>query len=369
MYSASMKKLTLNILLLLSILSAFTACKRPKSSTIETENLSEAIAIGDTVQALGDSLWYIFQDKKRNYWFGSNGEGVYRYDGKIILNFTTKDGLFSNSIRQIQEDGLGNIYFSTVGGISRYDGKSISTLMPIESKDWKLQADDLWFHVLGSKEKNGPYRYDGKQLYRLEFPENAFHEELLKTHGSSFFNSDEVYTTYKDRHGAIWFGTAGLGACRFDGQTHNWIYEKDLTETPNGGSFGIRSIYEDKTGKFWFCNTLHRYQIDAAKTAQSDRLIYNKTPGIGDAASFGGDAYVYYFNIIEDLEGNLWLTTWDQGVFKYDGENITHFAVQDDGKDVNLVSMYKDREGKLWLGTPENGVFVMGERGFERFGI
>jgi hypothetical protein len=61
------------------------------------------------------------------------------------------------------------------------------------------------------------------------------------------------------------------------------------------------------------------------------------------------------------------LTTWSQGVYKYDGENITNYLVKDDSTVVNLVSMYKDREGTLWLGTPEHGAYKFNWEGFERF--
>jgi ligand-binding sensor domain-containing protein len=96
-------------------------------------------------------------------------EGIYRYDGKTIINFTTKDGLVNDTIRQIQEDKFGNIYISTFGGINRFDGNTFTTLQPIKSKEWKLAPNDLWFYILGKKNE-GAYRYDGNKLYSLEFP-------------------------------------------------------------------------------------------------------------------------------------------------------------------------------------------------------
>ncbi|MBK9534531.1 MAG: hypothetical protein IPO10_05035, partial [Flavobacteriales bacterium] len=136
------------------------------------------------------------------------------------------------------------------------------------------------------------------------------------------------------------FGTSVFGACRFDGQSIKWMYEEELTIGLNGGTFGIRSIFEDKDGSFWFCNTWHRYIFDFDKTTKSDRLQYQKTEGIGNAKTFGGDKYVYYSYIVEDKHGNIWLVTWDKGVYKYDGKNITNYSVKDSTKDVNLVSMY-----------------------------
>ena len=70
---------------------------------------------------------------------------------------------------------------------------------------------------------------------------------------------------------------------------------------------------------------------------------------------------------MEDKHGNIWLTTWDKGVYKYDGKNITNYSVKDGATDVNLVSMYRDNQDDLWLGTPDNGTFKFNGNTFERF--
>jgi ligand-binding sensor domain-containing protein len=357
----------LKSLLFFSILTILTSCNGQIKNNASNAGISNnPIAPGDTVNSIGNQLWYVFQDAKNNYWYGSNGEGVYRYDGNTIIQYTTKDGLANDTVRQIQEDKFGNIFVSTFGGISRFDGNTFTTLQPIKSKEWKLAPDDLWFNILGKKNE-GVYRYDGKQLHYLEFPKHYLHDEIYHRIINSFFSPYEVYCIYKDRTGAIWFGTSVFGACRFDGNTVKWMYEEDLIYVPNGGTFGIRSIFEDKEGNFWLCNTRHRYMFDFDKTAKSDRLQYQKTEGIGDAKTFGGVDYIYYSYIVEDNNGNIWLTTWDKGVYRYDGKNIRNYTVKDGTKDVNLVSMYKDNKGNLWLGTLENGAFKFNGNTFERY--
>jgi hypothetical protein len=86
------------------------------------------VAKGEVVTELGESVMYVFQAKGGEYWFGSNDRGVYRFDGKSLVNFTTKDGLVSDRIRGIQEDKAGNVYFTTHEGLSKFDGQSFTTL-------------------------------------------------------------------------------------------------------------------------------------------------------------------------------------------------------------------------------------------------
>jgi len=64
------------------------------------------------------------QDKIGNLWFGSNG-GVSKYDGKSFTNFTIKEGLSNNYVFSILEDKSGNLWFGTDGGgVLKYNGKS-----------------------------------------------------------------------------------------------------------------------------------------------------------------------------------------------------------------------------------------------------
>ncbi len=86
----------------------------------------------------------------------------------------TKDGLCSDRIRGIQEDTTGNIYFTTYEGISKFDGRSFTTLSVLNSStptDWKKHADDLWF--IGPPDAGVVFRYNGNSLHRLEFPKTT----------------------------------------------------------------------------------------------------------------------------------------------------------------------------------------------------
>src|SRR4051812_39462785 len=145
---------------------------KPEQKAASTSNDEKApFAEGEAVPELGRSVMYVLQAKNNDYWFGSNDRGVYRYDGKAIINFTTKDGLVSNRIRGMQEDKSGSIYFTTYEGISRFDGRAFTTLTAPAKADaggWKLQPDDLWF--VGPPDAGVVFRYDGRSLHRLEFP-------------------------------------------------------------------------------------------------------------------------------------------------------------------------------------------------------
>jgi ligand-binding sensor domain-containing protein len=351
-----MKKATLigmNTFLIMVALLSF-ACKGQTPSTTAT---SEKSSIGRVVQKLDHRIWQVFEDKSGNYWFGSDSAGVFKFDGKSITQYTIEDGLSSNQIRQIQEDKLGNMFFSTMGGINMFDGNTFSKLEPVVSTEWKLGKDDLWFQVLGNTKLNGPFRYDGKTLYNLQFPSHPRNEERIKQGVNPFFGPYEVYSVYKDRKGHMWFGTSVLGACRFDGEKIEWMYEEDLTIVPAGGSFGIRSVFEDSRGDYWICNSQQRFQFEQSNNPNSIDLKYTKTPGFGNKEIFKGEDRIYYQSVVEDKNGHLWFCNWTNGVYKYDGKNTINYKVEHEGKSAQIVSMYLNSKGTIWLGTNNAGAF------------
>lgn len=347
-----MKIMRLYTFLWLSILTLFTSCNGQHKNANPSKELIER---RDIVKELGKNIMVIYQDKKSNYWFGSWETGVYKYDGKTLVNYTTKHGLPNNRIDEIKEDELGNLFFVSCHpkqNIVKYDGKSFITLISVPSKEWKLHPNDLWFKHSYSNEK--VYRYDGIILHELDLPKPK-----------DFPNPFEIYSIYKDQKGNIWFGTNPVGVCRYDGTSFNWITEEDVTEFRNEGANGVRSIMEDKNGDFWF-NTENRYSIYDSITLKTNRF-YTRHKSIGGLDGKKDSNLDEYLSSVRDNNNNLWFVTYRDGVWKYDGNKITHYKVQDNSKDITLFSIYKDNEGNLWLGTHENGVFRFNGTTFVKF--
>ncbi len=165
------------------------------------------------------------------------------------------------------------------------------------------------------------------------------------------------------------FGTGNFGVCRYDGRSISWLYEDHLTNVPGGGSFGVRSILEDAHGKFWFCNTRYRYNISPDSTIENEKVLinYEREEGIGGLRAADGNDHIYFMSGVEDDKGDLWMATYDQGVWRYDGTNVSHYPVKEGDRDVTLFSIYRDRSGTLWLGSHDAGAFRFDGQGFERF--
>ena len=315
-----------------------------------------SVAKGEIVSELGNSVMYVFQARNDDYWFGSNDRGVYRYDGNVIVNFTTLDGLCSDRIRGVQEDKSGNIYFTTYEGISKFDGESFTTLSVSTSSiptDWKKQADDLWF--VGPPDAGVVFRYDGSLLHRLEFPKTRLGDEhFAKMPRSKFPNAIyspyDVYCILKDSKGNLWFGSTCIGVCRYDGTSFDWLTDKTLLEAP------VRSILEDKKGNFWFTYTGHA-SFDGFRAVNGfDKLQVGNEGNIIDGMS-----------IIEDKNGKLWTAALRSGAFKYDGKQKMHYPIKEGSTAIEVFAVYTDNRGDLWLGTHNGGAYKFNGKTFEKF--
>ena len=334
----------------LSLISALSACAPGRDRSLTAQ--------GETVSELASDVFSVFQARNNDYWFGSYEQGVYRYNGKTLVHFTTHNGLAGNHIRGIQEDKAGRIYFTTYGGISRFDGSAFKTLMVSTAGEWRLEPDDLWFG--GPPDSGTAYRFDGTSLHRLKIPKTKAGEDATLPR-SEFPNAKyspyDVYTVFKDSKGHVWFGTAILGAGRYDGKTFAWIPDSEL----QNGSFGTRSVIEDKDGQFWFCHSLHRYEVDLSNSAEP------KFKGLEGVHTEGRELIDGIVSATVDETGALWMATYGMGVWRYDGKSVTHYPVMEGERPLNLFGISQDNRGVLWVGTQGAGAYKLINGKFEKF--
>ena len=167
----------------------------------------------------------------------------------------------------------------------------------------------------------------------------------------------------QDHQGYMWFGTSSLGVCRYDGANLSWHYEEQLQTTPNGGDFGTRAIFEDKNGKFWINNTRFRYVVE---TYGNKPITIKKENGIGYLNKTNKMEFPFFLSVTEDNKGNLWMATYEDGVYKYNGKELIHYPIKEGETDVLLFTIYKDNKGVLWLGTHNAGVYKFTGKTFKR---
>ena len=348
------------------ILAILTCCngQNPQQSHAQQTSV-EKKSLGNQVTQLASDAMVIYRDKQNNLWFGSKAKGLYKYDGKKLVLFTTNDGVCGYHTLSVQEDNQGNLYFDTPKGICKYNGKKFTRLKVTKDNknEWKLTQNDLWFRM--GWEHSGPFRYDGKNLYQLTFPKNDQEVAFRKINPNLSFNPYGIYSLYKDTKGNIWMGTSSLGIYMFDGKSIYWMYEKQLTETPSGGAFGIRSIAEDKAGNYWICNANYKYELlsNAGKSTTLKLLSYKRQTGIPN------NRELYFLSISTDSKGELWMQTYGDGLWRNNGKGLAQVFIKVNNVNISPTAMYQDKQGVLWFGTEKQGIFKYNGKAFEKFEI
>jgi ligand-binding sensor domain-containing protein len=254
------------------------------------------------------SFWDVLEDRKGNLWLASQDSGVYCFNGKSFLHYTTRQGLASNMALHIYEDRAGNIWF----GASRYDGKSFrsfSTKDGFPSNSIRLLLEDktgkLWFGAQGEN----MFVYDGKTF------------TVLKNKDGKAFNN--VWSIIEDKKGNIWFGDAH-GLWRYDGTTFTKVAER-----------GASAIIEDKKGNIWTTGAVNPNGAGAWALSRYDqKSLYNKKPKLTEIMAIEGPGALC--GILEANDGSIWFGALGpkSGVYRYDGKTITDFKSKGVGNKV-----------------------------------
>ncbi len=179
---------------------------------------------------------HLYEDKAGNIWFGTVS-GAYRYDGKSLRIFTTKDGLPNNDINTIMEDNTGKLWFGTRGEACFYDGETFTVL---KNKDGKV-FNNVWSII---EDKKGNIWFGADDC-------------IWRYDGSTFTNVSPrgAYAIIQDKKGNIWT-TGGVNPkvwalSRYDAKS---LYSKNptVTEIKSSGELAFLGLLEANDGSIWF---------------------------------------------------------------------------------------------------------------------
>ena len=352
------------------ILCKLSACKE-STPHINTETNAQPPVKTETIEGiptteLSRNIRSMLHDSKGNYWFGSEAEGVYRFDGKNYIQFTYKEGLGDNQIRYINEDQAGNVWVGTGRGISRFDGKKFTEindendfgLNSTAPAQWMSKPNDIWFEA--SDKRVGIYRYDGTRLSLLQLPKNKM-DGGFNVEETNIVSPYGVYCIYKDRKGYVWFGTQTLGVCCFTGNSFFWLSEKQLSGP------AVRAIFEDSKGNLWFGNNgggLFMYDGKTLSNITAENGLGNTDFMKGKGLNNNPGTMARVWSITEDASGDIWASTIDAGVWRYDGKTLTNYTEKEGLSMPSIPLIFKDRKGDLWFCSEGGGILKFNGKSF-----
>lgn len=343
---------TASLLVLMLVTLQFSACNgqvREKSANEQDINTQPVAMRQNTLfpqihtnlnGMVREFVRSMHHDQKGNYWFGTNTDGIIRYDGQTLEKIALPGSHQSVSVREIVEDKAGNVWFGTSDGLFQYDGETFTVFSEKEglpdAEIWGLAIDKnglIWVGTLA-----GVCQFDGQTCTPFPLP-----DEVVEN--PQYMLSDKLVKKFvEDKDGMMWLLTDGNGIFKYKNGAFTHLTDQNgLTDN------NTADILADKAGNMWIGTFYGGVSMFDGKTYTN----FTK-----DGLIEGIETY----NFIEDRQGNIWFSAENHGVYKYDGATFTPFTTEDGLTTNGVQSIMEDNKGQLWFGTWQGISLYDGQR-------
>lgn len=320
------------------------------------------------------------QDHWGYLWLATS-HGVSRYDGSNFENYARRDGVPDLVVRSLFKDRAGGLWLLTDAGIARRRGETFEAIESeppgrLDGARCMVQDDagHLWVGLYGGG------------IERLHEIDGTWQVDPSWSHGSALPHL-QIRAAWHDAAGRLWFGTDGAGLVRWTGQESSpWeVYGpaqgltdpsvRRLAEDPSGrllvgtksGLFGMRNgsfvalwpeilgpevitaLQSDPDGGLWV-GTRDR-GVCYAPPGQEPRSD-DQPHCFGRNRGLAADSVT---DLLRDIEGNLWITTYGGGISRWGRHDFENFGPAQ-GLPYGGVEALLKIDGALWLGSQSSGV-------------
>lgn len=261
-------------------------------------------------------VYDIFKDFENNIWFGTNGAGVFRFDGDSFLVFNQTKGI-TEPILQLANDKNNNILMTGGSKLMAYNGKKI-----IPVKIPLPDTIDNMFHCLYTDPRKNTWIVTQKQLWKKTGANFTCFYPRNKTDTRIYFNA-----VLQDQLKTFW-AVAREGCYYWD---HGFKKIGDI-------NFQCTSLIE-----------IGRDSI-LAGTRSSLFLVKNKKLDRHFTTGFLKGSNIM---CLKYYKGRIYVGTIDNGLFIWDihGGPVIHLNEKNGLSSTSVYSVDVDKNDVLWIGT------------------
>jgi ligand-binding sensor domain-containing protein len=287
------------------------------------------------VKSLESEIRSMYEDREGNLWMGSIGGGLLRLKKRAVTTYTTDNGLPSDSVRAVTDDGIGGTWISTSSGLAHLSGEKVTVYTdrdglpsPYVTALLRDRAGSLW---IGSN----------RGVTRLK--DRGF---VTYTPPAQGLSGLAVMSLAEDRNGNVWIGTMeGLNRLRNGAFT---IYNRATGLVSND----VRSIVEARDGALWVGTT-------GGLSCLRNGTFTNYTTREGLTND-------YVRAIVEEPDGALWLGTYGGGLNRFKNGHFTPVTTREGLFDDFVSRILEDDHGNFWM-LGNRGIFRVGRAALNDF--
>ena len=254
-----------------------------------------------------------------------------RLEGDRFVSFTTADGLPSDAVTAIADDGRGRLWIGTNEGIAIWDGRRLSTPEGVEHlAGCAVRAilcthdDVVWV---------GTYRKGLFTFERGKWSESD--ADMLLGPGRT------CYALLEDRAGRIWASTDHETVLRRD--RAGWTRCRVQCDPP-GRTAHVQAFADDVDGNIWCA--LPQGNLNYFRAGHDDIEGWKLTTPNSEVGC-----------VVGDPAGGIWIGTEAAGLLRLTVPNVSALG-QAEGLAIRSVHTVAEPEpGILWAGTRGAGAF------------
>ena len=303
------------------------------------------------------------------------------------------DGLPSNHVNEVAEDGEGYLWFATSDGLARYDGTGFRVWQNedglVDSFLWSVDIDSHGQVWMGTA-LAGLVRYDPVT--------DSFHSAADV--GARGVDGEHVWTVAVDREDSVWFGTAAAGLFRRypDGRVERFMPIEDDPRSLPSAAVSVIEIAPD--GSVWVgtrdgvarwtgrdferlppgslpdkrINTLAFEPDGTLWIGTAGGVALRDPAGSVSAVSWGEDIDRRVIQVLaRDSSGNFWLDIRaGLGFSESRGGPVSVVSLYSETSRGEVrpywASTHEDREGGMWLLSNSHALWYV-PAGWRRFSI
>ncbi len=283
----------------------------------------------------------ILLDREDNLWFGTH-HGLSKLTSEKFVSYDIATGLSSNTIYKTVQDADGDIWVATHKGVNLLvNNKAIilSNLDPTLGNNTNSIFIDSKKRIWVVQELNGVYAFEKKrQEGKISLKKVISLEPKDKV--------NRAFSLVEDYLGQIWIASFAAELICYNGQTIKFYSSNTTASFPETRPLSINT---DSKGNIWVGANEGAIKI----TLGSDGLPQFKHYFVKE-----GLAAKRVQNIYEDSLGNIWFSSDNSGLFKWDGKTFTQYTTKD-GLSSNITyTVLEMPKGIFWIATA---------RGVDRF--
>jgi signal transduction histidine kinase/ligand-binding sensor domain-containing protein/DNA-binding NarL/FixJ family response regulator len=303
-----------------------------------TKTFSYLLPGEDKNMLSSESAFTIFEDKESRKWIGTLKGGIDIIDPHtnqfqtISHSPFRKNSLVYNFVSSFNEDQAQQLWIGTDGGgLSIWDrGKNTFVNFRHTAGNSTSLSHNSVTSIKQDRQHNTWISTFGGGINKFNPATNSF-TRYRCVNDSTGAENKNVWLLYLDREEQLWASTFGNGKLyRFNRASNRFeVFDQELND--------LISLEEDSRGELWGGNS---YQLSRIDKKNRQHAHYN----IGKPIRA----------IFEDSRKNLWLGTEGGGLVLFNRENGkigARFSVDDGLSNNSVLNIVEDKQGNLWLST------------------